>query len=175
MGFVFNTIIFFRKGLPVIACYLFSLHVCAQEEKTRWLLGTGITYCSYIDNPGLNLNVTYRVAGNLHIGPDFSALLTREKKENGSVVKRKELEYNFNANYLMRITSCATTYPLVGINWSKVTNHPAGQENDTRWITGFNVGGGLEFNVKTIRLFMEGKWVSNLNKYDVTAGLLFEL
>jgi hypothetical protein len=151
------------------------LNAKAQEEKSRWLMGIGITYCSYIESIGLNLNVTYRVIGNLHVGPDFSALLTREREEIGVTVKRKELEYNFNANYLFALSKKVEIYPLVGINWSKVTNHPVGGEPVTELVTALNLGGGVEVEIKKIRLFFESKWVSQLNKYDLTTGILFRL
>ncbi len=155
-------------------CFL-CLNVKAQEEKSRWLLGTGITYCSYIDSPGLNLNVTYRVIGNLHVGPDFSALLTREREEDGVVVKRKEVEYNFNAHYLFGLGKKIEIYPLAGVNWSNVTNHPDGGAAVTELVTALNLGGGVEIEIKKIRLFLESKWVSQLNKYDLTTGILFPL
>ncbi len=162
------------KALAIVGCLL-SFTTQAQEEKSRWLIGTGITYCSYIDNPGLNLNLTYRVIGNLHIGPDFSALLTSERGENGTVVKRKELEYNLNGHYLFALGKKVEVYPLTGINWSNITNHPIGQESVTELITALNLGGGVEIEVKSIRLFFESKWVSQLNKYDLTTGILFRL
>ncbi len=167
----------FEKKLCLlsIGISLLFLNAKAQEEKSRWLVGAGITYCSYINNPGLNLNVTYRVVGNLHIGPDFSALLTSEREESGRVVKRKELEYNFNGQYLFPIGRKMEIYPVVGINWSNVTNHPAGQEAITELVTALNLGGGVEVELKSIRLFFESKWVSQLNKYDLTTGILFRL
>ncbi len=161
--------------LLLIALFLLCLNVKAQEEKSRLLFGTGITYCSYIGNPGLNLNVTFRVIGNLHFGPDFSALLTSEREENGVVVKRKELEYNFNVNYFFALSKKVEIYPLGGINWSKITNHSAGQEVVTDLVTALNLGGGLEIEIKKIRIFFESKWVSRLNKYDLTTGILFRL
>ena len=161
--------------LLFIAYCLPSFGAKAQEEKSKWLLGAGITYCSYINNPGLNLNLTYRIVGNLHIGPDFSALLTSEREENGRVTKRKELEYNFNAQYLFPLSRKVEVYPLAGINWSNVTNHPAGQEAVTELLTALNLGGGVEIEIKNIRLFFESKWVSQLNKYDITTGVLFRL
>lgn len=165
----------FERRFLLFGICLLSFNAKAQEEKSRWLIGTGVTYCSYIDNPGLNLNVTYRVIGNLHIGPDFSALLTREREENGRVVKRKELEYNFNGQYLIPISKRVELYPLVGINWSNVTNHPVNQEPVTQLITALNLGGGLEIEVKNIRFFFESKSVSQLNKYDLTTGILLRL
>jgi hypothetical protein len=169
-----NSRVYFRQLLVISFCFVFT-NSLAQEEKGRWLLGTGLTYCTYVDNPGLNLNVTYRVIGNLHIGPDFSALLTKEVNENGIIVKRKELEYNFNAQYLFEIGKSVSIYPLVGINRSKVTFHPTGQEPDIRWITALNAGGGIEIKIKMIRLSFESKWVSLLDKYDLTTGILFTL
>ncbi len=162
-----------RPVVIVLLCIFFS-NAHAQKE-TRWLLGTGITYCSYIDNPGLNLNITYRVFGNFHVGPDFSALLTRELQENGKVVKRKEVEYNFNAQQLFEVGEKIALYPLVGINWSRVTRHPEGEEPFTEWITAVNAGGGCELQLNKFRLFAESKWVSQLDKYDLTAGILFPL
>ncbi|MFM9840878.1 MAG: outer membrane beta-barrel protein [Cyclobacteriaceae bacterium] len=166
---------------PIAYCLLFIAYCLlspsakAQEEKSRWLLGTGVTYCSYINNPGLNWNVTYRIVGNLHIGPDFSALLSSEREENGRVVKRKELEYNFNGQYLFALSKKVEIYPLAGINWSNVTNHPAGQEAVTELVTALNLGGGVEIEIKGVRFFFESKWVSQLNKYDLTTGILFRL
>lgn len=164
-----------RLCLLLTAYCLLFLNAKAQEEKSRWLLGTGITYCSYINTPGLNLNITYRVIGDLHVGPDFSALLTREREEDGRTVKRKELEYNFNAHYLVHLANKIEIYPLAGINWSKVTNHPDGQEAVKELVTALNLGGGVEVEIKSVRLFFESKWVSKLNKYDLTTGVLFRL
>ena len=148
----------------------------AQEEKNdRWLWGTGITYCSFIGNPGVNLNLTYRVIAGLHVGPDFSAILNKEEKENGSTLIRKELEYNLNAHYIFELSEKFALYPLVGINYSKVTIHPKGEEADKRWISACNSGGGVEYSLRNTRLFFESKYVSKLDKYDLTLGILFEL
>ena len=147
----------------------------ANAQESRWLLGTGITYCSYIDSPGLNLNVTYRVVGNLHIGPDFSALLTREVLENGKTVKKKELEYNFNASYLFEVKKSISLYPLLGINLSEITLHPEGEEANKRLVTALNIGGGIEYQLKKFRLFLEPKYVTELSKLDIATGILFEL
>jgi hypothetical protein len=165
------------KGLflLIIVYCLLSTAANAQEKRSKWLLGAGITYCSYIHNPGLNLNITYRLAGNLHIGPDFSALLTRERKDNGVVVSRKELEYNFNATYLLAFSKKVELYPLAGINWSKVTNHPESQRAEINLVTALNLGGGVEFEVKQLRFFLESKWVSVLDKIDVTTGILLRI
>jgi hypothetical protein len=164
-----------RESLLIIFFCIFISFAKAQEEKSRWLLGTGITYCSYINSPGLNLNVTYRVIGNLHIGPDFSALLNHEIKENGKDLIRKELEYNFNGQYLFDLTKKIAVYPLVGINWSNITNHPIGQEPVTILTTALNLGSGLEWEIGKARLFFESKWVSQLSKVDITTGILFRL
>lgn len=165
---------FYRQFLAICCCITFT-NATAQDEEGRWILGTGPTYCSYVDNLGLNLNLTYRIVGNLHIGPDFSALLTKEREEGGRVVKRKELEYNLNAHYLFDVQKNVAIYPLIGINRSKVTTHPDGQAKDVQWITAVNVGSGIEIKIKDIRLFFEAKWVSKLDKYDLTTGILFTL
>lgn len=164
-----------RESLLIIFFCIFISFAKAQEEKSRWLLGTGITYCSYINSPGINLNVTYRVIGNLHIGPDFSALLNHEIKENGKDVIRKELECNFNGQYLFDLNKKIAVYPLVGINWSNITNHPDGQEPVITLTTAFNLGTGLEWEIAKARLFLESKWVSQLNKVDLTTGIIFRL
>lgn len=163
-----------RLSLIVVCCLLF-LNMQAQDEKSRWLLGSGVTYCSYIKSPGLNLSMAYRITDNLFIGPDFSALLTREQEDHGQIVKRKELEYNLNFHYLFALNKRVELYPLAGMNWSRVTNHPAGQEAVTELVTALNLGAGVELGVKNVRLFFEAKWVSQLNKYDLTTGILFQL
>jgi hypothetical protein len=154
-------------------CLLFSTKTHAQ--KARWLLGTGVTYCSYINNGGLNANITYRVIGNLHIGPDFSALLNQEVEENGKKTIRKELEYNFNGQYIFELSEKVGVYPLVGVNWSNVTDHPEGQAPETKLVTALNAGIGLEIKLSKVRLFFESKWVTQLGKYDLTTGILFPL
>jgi len=143
--------------------------------QNRWLVGTGLTYCTYLNSPGINFNVSYRVAGNLHIGPDFSALLSRERDEDGRTVKRKEVEYNLNSHYLVQINESISLYPLVGMNISKLTIHPEGEQPDRKMITALNAGGGFEFEVSALHLFIESKWTSKVDKVDITAGLLFEL
>jgi len=164
-----------KESLLLIFFFLSVSFTKAQEEKARWLLGSGITYCSYINSPGVNLNVTYRLIGNFHIGPDFSALLNHDIRENGKDVIRKELEYNFNGQYLFELNKKIAIYPLVGINWSNITNHPIGQEPVTTLTTALNLGSGLEWEIGKVRLFLESKWVSQLNKVDVTSGILFPL
>ncbi len=153
--------------------YLLSCSANAQAD--RWLLGTGITYDNYMHHPGINLNVTYRPIGNLHVGPDFSALLSREEQDNGIAVKRKELEYNFNATYLFSIKREIFCYPLMGINRSKVTIHPENEMADKLWVTAYNLGGGVEWNMDGLRFFFESKYVSKLQKYDATLGIVLEL
>ena len=155
----------------IIAC---AGKTAAQEER-RWLLGAGATYCSFLGKPGVNLNVTYRMIGNLHIGPDFSAILNDEKRENGNVVIRKELEYNLNAHYLFDLGEKVAVYPLIGFCYSKVTYHPRGENADKRWVSALNSGGGIEINWSTIRLFFETKYVTKPDKYDLTLGILLEL
>ena len=165
-----------KNGCLLLITYcLFLLEVNAQERESRWLVGTGITYCSYINSPGINLNITYRVIGNFHVGPDFSALLNHEISENGSTDIRKELEYNFNGQYLFYINRKLALYPIAGINWSNITNHVYGQEPVTMLTTALNLGTGLELEIGKVRLFFESKWVSKLNKYDLTTGILVPL
>lgn len=158
--------------LLLIFLFIFSMSAEAQEKK-RWLLGTGITYCSYIDNPGLNLNVTYRAFRNLHLGPDFSALLSREQEGSGTYAKRKEIEYNFNAQYLFEMGKRWSIYPLVGLNWSQITNHNEGQIPNKQLITAINTGGGVEIKIKQFKLFAESKYATRLKKYDISTGILF--
>jgi hypothetical protein len=146
-----------------------------QAQESKWLLGTGITYCSYVQNPGVNLNITYRVFANLHIGPDFSAILNKEVTENGVKIIRKELEYNFNGQYLFDISEKVALYPLVGINFSKITIHPENETADKRLVTALNTGGGIEIKIKRVRLFFESKFVTKFPKYDLTTGVLFQL
>ena len=158
----------------IVTCH-FAGAAGAQENKERWLLGTGIMYCSHINSPGVNLNVTYRLIGDFHIGPDFSALLTRERNENGTIVKQKELEYNLNAQNLFDVNEHLSIYPLAGIKWSKLTTHREGEKANVTWVTALNSGGGLELRMKIVRLFFETKWVSRLNKLDVTTGVVLQL
>ncbi|MEO7991794.1 MAG: outer membrane beta-barrel protein [Chryseolinea sp.] len=163
------------KNIFVSLCLFSATSVITFAQEKRWLFGTGITSCNYIDNPGLNVNVTYRLTGNLHIGPDFSALLNKEISENGKVTKKKELEYNFNAQYLFEIRKKLSLYPLAGINLSRVTFHTEDEMPDKRWITALNLGGGFEYRLEKFRLFVESKYVTQLNKVDVTTGIILEL
>jgi hypothetical protein len=143
--------------------------------QERWLIGIGATYCSDLDSPGLNANVTYRLMGNLHIGPDVSALLSREVNENGRLIKQKELEYNFNAHQIFELNNRFAIYPLAGLNISRVVHHPEGASKQITFTSGFNVGGGVECKVKHIRIFLESKYVVNFPKVDVTSGVMLML
>lgn len=163
------------KKLYYIALIGLFLPQVSRAQESRWLLGAGITYCSYIGNPGVNLNLTYRLIGGLHIGPDFSAILNNEEKENGVTIIRKELEYNLNAHYVFELGEKVAVYPLVGFNYSKVTTHPEGEEADKRWVSACNAGGGVEYSLKKTSIFFESKYVSRLEKYDLTLGILFVL
>ena len=146
-----------------------------SQETKRWWLGTGLTYCSYLNNPGINVNVTYRLGNHIHIGPDFSAILTKESHDGTNWVKRKELEFNFNIQYYLPMSERIKYYPLTGLNVSKVTHHKENFPADVRWVAAINAGMGTEFHFKALRVFVEGKYVLKLSKYDLTTGLLFPL
>ncbi|MFZ6013012.1 MAG: hypothetical protein ACOYXT_21900 [Bacteroidota bacterium] len=150
-----------------------SLLLLAQEKK--FLLGSGLTYCSDVHHPGINASLTFKLVGELHAGPDFSVLLTTETMDDGSQVKRKELEYNFNVHYLFDIANAIKAYPLAGLNVSKITVHPEGDLAAKKWVKALNAGAGLEYEWKKFRLFAEFKYVYQLRKYDVTSGILFPL
>jgi hypothetical protein len=155
-----------------------AVTVCSPlfaQERDRWLLGTGITYCTFIQSPGLNANVTFRPFGNFHVGPDFSALLTTERKEDGRLVKRKELEYNFNGQYLISLGRQLAIYPLVGANMSRVVTHREGEEALIRRIVAANLGSGLELAFSKWHFFLECKYTTRLVKYDFTTGVLIGL
>lgn len=158
-----------------ILVLLVFMGISLSSFAQKLLLGGGLTYCSYVRNPGINASLTYKLVGELYAGPDFSALLTKEIRENGSHVKRKELEYNFNVHYLFNLGDIVKIYPLTGLNISKITVHPEGGLAVKNWVKALNAGAGLEFEWKEFRLFAEFKYVSQLSKYDVTSGILFPL
>ena len=155
----------------VLIISLMTLRVANGQEQ-KWFVAGGVTYCSFVNNPGINISVTYRLADDLYIGPDFSAILTKVEKSNGTSRKQKELEYNFNAHYTFEFTPAISAYPLTGINFSKVTLHERGHEPQKQFITAFNIGCGAEFKVREITWFAEGKHVSQFDKYDVTVGAI---
>lgn len=161
------------RFLLALACTTFSALTWAQEKQ--WLIGAGITYSTFMNQPGVNLNITYQPIGNLHIGPDFSALLTREQRENGSLVKRKELEYNFNTTYLFFLKDKFAIYPVAGVNFSKIAVHKEGEAIEKKWFTGINAGAGLEYELNKYRIFLEVKYVTSIVKYDTSLGLIIEL
>lgn len=161
--------------LIIIINFHFAEWTIAQESNERWTLGVGVTYCSYIDSPGLNLSVTYRTAGNFHVGPDLSFLLAQEREENGRRIRHKEVEYNLNAHQIFDLGEHIALYPLTGINWSKVTTHQEGRDPEVKWLTGLNAGGGVELKLKRLKLIFEPKWVSRLNKFDLTTGIVLPL
>jgi hypothetical protein len=166
----------------LLAVWWLPFNQASAQAENRWLLGTGPTFDTFMNTPGINLNLTYRLFGDLHIGPDFSALLNKEERGNGNIIKRKELEYNWNIHYLFRSDKMISFYPLVGYNLSKVTVHPLGQDADKRYVSAFNLGGGMEFGLRgrdsharELRLLLEAKYVTELKKYDMTIGILLEL
>jgi hypothetical protein len=161
----------------IIFSFLLTLTVIPDfaQETERWLLGTGLTYCSYLNHPGINLNVTYRLGKHIHIGPDFSAILTRESQSGARWTKKKELEFNLNSQYYFSISEKLKCYPLTGLNVSKATNHIESSKADVRWIADINAGAGTELHFSNVRFFVEGKHVIRLSKYDLTIGLLVPL
>jgi hypothetical protein len=146
-----------------------------DETKQRWLLGAGLSYDNFTNTPGLNLNITYRILGHFHIGPDFSAFLNNTTEDNGNKTIRKEFEFNLNGQQLFEVSEKVGLYPYSGLNWSKVTTHLLGEEPNEKWVTGINLGGGIEIKLKKIKLFSETKYVTKLDKWDISAGILFFL
>ncbi len=161
------------NAVKTIALVILALAIANQSAaQERFVIGGGLTYCSYQRTPGINLNATCRVIRQLHVGPDFSVLLTRRDDDRGLQVKRKELEYNLNATYLFPVAAIVDVYPLVGLNVSKITVHPEGVGPDKNWVKALNIGAGLEVKKKSIRYFGELKYVSTLSKFDLTIGIL---
>lgn len=160
-----------RAGFLTIFLVLVTWQINAQ----RWLVGGGIVYCSYVDNPGINLNLTYRVIRNFYVGPDVSALLTKKSDVRGTLIKRKELEYNFNGHYLFDLNEHASLYPIFGLNASKLTVHTAGEYPVKRSLLAANFGGGMELRMRIVRTVLEIKYTSTIEKVDVSAGVVFPL
>jgi hypothetical protein len=163
-----------RTKYFVFLSFFAGLQIASGQDKPL-LVGGGISYCTFMHSPGVNINATYRLFNKFYVGPDFSAVLTREIKKDGRTVKRKELEYNFNFQRVFQFRKTLGVYPLIGINFSKLTVHPLGETASKRLIIALNAGGGLEIELGRSRLFVEAKYVSWFPKYDITSGILFSL
>ena len=160
-------------GGVTIPAFLLSFLSFVDSGQHRWLLGLGVSYDNYTKRPGLNPNVTYRLIANLFMGPDVTFMLKRVSYLNGVREERREIEYNFNANQLIHVNETWAVYPMAGVNLSKETVQVEGQPETKQVYLGLNIGGGLEAELKTFKLFFEAKYVTEPQRYDVTLGFMF--
>jgi hypothetical protein len=163
--------------MTLVNCFFVGCLLIAQQAfgQERWAIGGGLTYCSYIHRPGVNLSATFKPLKHFHISPDFSAILTRREERNSIWLKRKELEGNINFAYDIALDPNFRAYALTGANIAKITIHEENHFADKQIRIGINFGCGIELDAKSHTYFFEGKYVSHLRKYDVASGLLFKL
>jgi hypothetical protein len=159
----------------IITLFVLGFNINGIAQAERWSAGFGLTYCSCVDRPGVNLNISYRVKGNFFIGPDFSALLEKRIHRYTRLLVHTEVEYNLNAHQLIEIIKGVEVYPLAGINLSKITFKSGNEEPMTQWVKAINTGLGAEAHVGKAKLFTEGKYVTRIKKFDFTIGVLFPI
>lgn len=159
----------------LLVLFLNSLGMLHAQE--RWLIGSGITYCTRLHHPGINVSINRIFLKRIVTSAEVSAILTREKTNMGRWEKHKELEYTFFTQYLIGLTSTWNIYPLAGFNVSKVTRHLQGEFPDKRWLTSVLFGSGVEYDQegRRIKPFAEFFFIHALNKYDFTAGVLVKI
>jgi hypothetical protein len=134
------------------------------------LIGAGITYGSFLEQPGIEVNGIYGTGGKLKLAPDFIYYFADKVEILGSETKTRAWELNGNIQFYA-LEKGIDLYLIGGMNYTKiiVNNDQSGRITDSEF--GLNFGGGTNF---AKMFFAEFKYIiGNADGWVVGAGVRF--
>lgn len=127
-----------KKVILAILLAAFSLGLHAQTSKGE---KSGILQAGYQSEPGrlmLGVQGRYGIANNIRLAPDVMFLFPKHHTTG--------LDVNVNAHYVFPLEGNLNIYPLAGLAMLNNRVSVGGESSGhTNW--GFNLGGGLEYNL----------------------------
>jgi len=166
-----------KKLIITICLALFTIGASAQKGEKN--IGAHVLYGTGIEQFGFGAKFQYNVTDAIRleaVGDYFP------ESEDWSM-----FDINLNGHYLFHFANKFTAYPLVGINYTRVTID-ASDLNDgvifddlgkeSGGSLGFNIGGGIQYNLTDkLRIGAELKYqtISGWNTPMIGVGLTYTL
>lgn len=150
----------------------------AQDTPGNISLKVGLGYGSEIQSLGIQAGGLYTIDSQFRVGADAIYYLPGEDS-NG--VEFSWLEFNTNGHYFVLNQENTIVYALAGLNFSKFYSdedniHLPGGDNLNKLYVGLNIGGGAEFSLDVINIYIEGKYaLSSANQLALTGGIRIPL
>lgn len=134
--------LFFLIGLFFIGFSSF-----AQLQGT---LETTGAYSFNLDTPGVNVRGYVFLTEKLHLGLEYTHLFDKTDHVGEEKIETSANVFDLNTNYFFELTPHLAFYSIVGLDYSRETEHVAlsdEQETLKDDALGYNLGGGFEVPV----------------------------
>jgi hypothetical protein len=134
------------------------------------IIGAGVTYGSYLEQPGIEVNGIYGLGGSIRLAPDFIYYFTDKVEILGSEFKTRAWEFNANIQYYI-LEKGIDLYAITGMNYTHTIVNTDLGERFTDGEFGLNLGAGTNF---AKMFFAEFKYIiSNADGFVVGVGVRF--
>jgi len=149
-----------KKVLIVLAIFT----VIGGSSLSAADLSLGLTYGADVKEIGIHAGILFPVMPKLQIGPDVTYYLTPSGLT--------WIEFNFNAHYAFIAQNALKLYGLAGLQfaYAKLDLGILGSSDNLE--IGFNIGGGLEYDLGGVSLFAEPKFtISGFEQFAISFGV----
>lgn len=149
------------------------LAVDAQKRAGDSEIGLGLAYGFDVGadgEVGMNFNIYHSLTDGIQIGVDFIYYLLNDPQFQNP----RFMEFNGNVKYHLVNQEMFRMYVLAGLHYAsyrynRPVTGPDSEESDYEF--GLNTGGGLEFDLEGIILFVEPRLtVGGFDQYSITIG-----
>lgn len=179
--------VFFFFLLLALNGHMTSHNAQAQNLQDDVFLGLGVAYAERIDVLGIQGNLAFMVRDDARVSADFTHFFTYDREllalNNLFQYQQTSWEINFNGHYYLLNTENMAFYALIGLHYGRITNEISASELlglQPNQIPGFpsdetgmgaNIGGGIEFILNTMGIYIEPKYTfGGTNQLSVAAG-----
>ncbi|MDI6401531.1 outer membrane beta-barrel protein [Balneolaceae bacterium ANBcel3] len=137
--------------LLVLPVSLFGQKMAGDYEP-----GLGVTYGLDMGDPGITGSLYYSFADEIRVGGDVTYFFASADE---GTKNPKAFELNFNAHYHLMNQEVLRFYLLAGVQFAYIGYMvEADGQNVSESETGINLGGGVEWDLDGLTLFLEPKY-----------------
>ncbi len=162
-----RTIITF--GLALFLTIAFQSTADAQvSAEGDFTVGAGIGFGSAVGGwgggePGIGINGYYGITDDIRAGLGFIYYLVGESDFSST-------EFNIDGHYIFKNEDDLVLYGLAGISYGTYSWN-TGFGSISASTTGFNLGGGVEYDLGSIALYAEPKFtVGGFGQFNISGG-----
>lgn len=151
-----------------ILLVLIVLTIIGGSSLSAADLSLGLTYGADVKEIGIHAGLLFSVMPKLRLGPDLTYYLTPSGLT--------WLEFNFNAYYTFVAQNALKLYGLAGLQfaYASLDLGPLGSADNLD--IGFNIGGGLEYDLGGLSLFAEPKFtIGGFEQLAISFGVRLSL